>query len=126
MKLLYPPEHFDWPANWQPFADQSRWREWASVMLELGEFKGDSKVPEMLPAELQRECCPEHPLYGRTCVPVAAAVDDPNEFLFITNNPAVPIAFVHLTWSRESTAAFPYTVGYATWEEFHRAWIKQQ
>jgi hypothetical protein len=122
--MLFPPEHFEWPAPWQPFVEDASWLEWANLMVDFGKSKENAKIPATVPAELQRECCAEHPLYGRVCVPIAQSLAYPDDFLFITDNPEMPIAFVHLTWSRESNAMFPYTVGYASWEEFRVAWSR--
>jgi hypothetical protein len=42
--------------------------------------------------------------------------------LFATDNPAAPVAFVHLTFKAETDPRWPYTVGYAGWEAFRAAW----
>ncbi|WP_152049224.1 hypothetical protein [Tautonia marina] len=121
--LSYPPDGSDLPEPWEPIADESRSLEFPRVM---GELFGGYEADASLSAELQRECCPAHPLRDRTCVPVAAARDDPNEFLFVTDHPEYAIAFVHLTWSVERDRMFPYTVGYGSWEAFRRAWQKSR
>ena len=117
--LLYPPEGYVWPKPWEAIAVESRCLEFPQVM---GEVFGGYEAAPSLPAELQRECCPDHPLHGRLCVAVAQASDDPNEFVFVTDNPKLPIAFVHLTWTVERSPTFPYTVGYPSWQEFRVAW----
>jgi hypothetical protein len=117
--LSYPEAGFDWPEPWGPIDDETRCLEFARIMNEVF---GDYEAASTLSAELQRECCPAHPLHGRRCAPVAAARDDPNEFLFVTDHPEYPIAFVHLTWSVETDPMFPYTVGYRSWEAFGLAW----
>ncbi|MFN0019378.1 MAG: hypothetical protein ACKVP0_14025 [Pirellulaceae bacterium] len=40
----------------------------------------------------------------------------------MTENPEMPIAFVHLTFRAEDDPAWPYTVGYNSWEEFQKSW----
>ena len=117
--LSHPPPEFDWPKPWEPISAESRCLEFPRIM---GEVFGDYETAPSLSAELQRECCPAHPLHGRSCMAVAAARDDPNEFVFLTDHPAFPIAFVHLTWSVEKDPMFPYTVGYASWKAFEMAW----
>lgn len=117
--LSYPPPDFDWPAPWEPIADESRSLGFPRVM---GEVFGGYEAAASLSAEPQRECCPAHPLHGRTCVPVASARDDPNEFLFATDHPEYALAFVHLTWAVERGPVFPYTVAYGSWEAFELAW----
>jgi hypothetical protein len=121
--FLYPPAGYDWPKPWGPITAESRCLEFPQIMGNL--FGGYDAAPT-LAAELQRECCPEHPLHGRSCVAVARADDDPNEFVFVTDNPEFPIAFVHLTWAIERSPTWPYTVGYRSWEEFQAAWAADE
>lgn len=73
--------------------------------------------------ELQKETSLGHPLHGVTCHVVAFNTGDPNEFLFATDSPAAPLAFVHLTWRTESDPNWPYTVCYPGWGEFRTAWL---
>ena len=95
-----------WPEPWQPLPLPNRW---------LGLVKS-------LEVELQAEVCPAHPLHRVECRPVGWNSEDPNEFLFATARPGMPLAFVHLTWKPENDPAWPYTVGYPTWEAFRTAW----
>jgi hypothetical protein len=92
----------------------------------MGSLFGGHDAAPTLAAELQRECCPEHPLHGRTCIAVARARDDLNEFVFVTDHPKYPIAFVHLTWTVERSPAFPHTTGYGSWDEFRIAWTAEE
>lgn len=117
--LLHPPAGYKWPKPWEPIASESSCLEFPQVMAEVF---GGYEAAGSLAAELQRECCVEHPLHGRSCVAVGQSSSDPNEFIFVTDNPDFPIAFVHLTWSVERTLTFPYTIGYRSWEEFESAW----
>ncbi len=73
-----------------------------------------------LAKELQRELCLGHPLYGCKCQAVAYS-EEPNQYddvIFLTNHPEYPIAFVHLTWKKETSPDFPFTFGYKTWDSF--------
>ena len=115
----YPPLKYDWPEPWEAICDESRCLEYPRIMAEVF---GDHETAPSLATELRRECCPGHLLHGRSCVPVAANRDDPNEFVYLTDHPDCPIAFVHLTWSVESSPIFPYAIGYAGWEAFDLAW----
>lgn len=82
-----------------------------------------TEPPEpFLVAELQREICPGHLLHGRSCQAVAQSADDPNEFVFATDHAEFPVAFVHLTWSVETSPTFPYAVGYSSWQSFKEEW----
>lgn len=117
------PAGYVWPKPWKPIVSELGCLEYPQVM---GAVFGGYDTASTLSAELQRECCTEHPLHGRSCVAVARAGDDPNEFVFVTDNPEFPIAFVHLTWSVERSPTFPFTVGYRSWEEFQTAWAADE
>ncbi len=100
------PSDFSWPASWKPLPLPEGW-------------------PGLIPSaevELQSELCPEHPLFGVACRAVAFNADNENEFLFATDNPTTPLAFVHLTFQAESDPKWPYPVSYSGWEEFRAAW----
>lgn len=77
---------------------------------------------ESIETELQSEVCPGHLLYRVKCRAVAFNADDTNEFLFVTDNPTVPLAFVHLTYKAETDPVWPYTIPYHGWEVFWMAW----
>ena len=49
---------------------------------------------------------------------VAYCSADPNEFLFVTNDPEQPIASVHLTWEVEHDPKWPYTTIYGSLEDW--------
>lgn len=100
------PDDFDWPAGWRPLPLPDGW---------LGQA-GSAE------AELEREVSSGHPLFGMTCRAVGFHADDPNEFLFATDSPAAPLAFVHLTWKAERDPTWPYTISYPGWEAFRDAW----
>ena len=103
------PDNFDWPYPWAPLPFPQGW---------LGKV-------ESVEAELQSEVCPDHPLYREKCKVVARNAEDPNEFLFVTSNPEMPLAFVHLTWKAERDPTWPYTVGYSGWDTFRQAWLTE-
>lgn len=101
------PNGFEWPAPWKPLPLPAGW---------LGLVRSAE-------AELQSEVCPGHRLYRVECRTVAFNADDVNEFLFATDDPAAPVAFVHLTFQAETDPRWPYTVTYAGWEAFRAAWL---
>jgi hypothetical protein len=100
------PDGFDWPAGWRALPVPDGW---------LG-LAGSAEV------ELARELAPGHPLHGATCRAVGFNADNPNEFLFVTDRPAVPLAFVHLTWRAGHDPSWPCTSGYPSWEAFQADW----
>jgi hypothetical protein len=81
---------------------------------------------ESVEVELQSEVCAGHPLYSESCRVVGWNTEDPNEFLFVTANAEMPLAFVHLTWKSESDPTWPFTVGYPGWDAFRLAWNAEE
>ena len=71
-----------------------------------------------LEGELRREICHGHPLYGYRVKAIAYSEEIDDDILFETDKPGYPYAFVHLTWNREKTPDFPFTVLYSTYEAF--------
>jgi hypothetical protein len=68
--------------------------------------------------EIHREIAPEHVLAG---VPVNAIArrQDCDDVLFVTSDPAKPLALVHLAWhGREATPEWPWTVIFKNWQEW--------
>lgn len=104
-----PPDDFDWPTPW-------------NLMPVPEGYHGLVRSPE---DELQSETCVGHLLFNIRCRAVAWNAADPNEFLVVTESPAIPIAFVHLTFQAESSPMWPYTVCYKTWHEFRESWKEQ-
>jgi hypothetical protein len=100
--LQGPADDYDWPGSWRPLADEPF-------------------VPT-LDAELQREVGPGHPLYRVACRAMGRNLEDDDEFVFATASPAMPVAFVHLTWQVERSPRYPYTMGFLSWEEFRWSW----
>jgi hypothetical protein len=116
-----PPDGFEWPDLWEPIPAGDDWFGYPRVMTEVF---GDPPPDRTLVGELQREVCPGHPLYGVVCVTVGRNREDPNEFLFMTNRPGMPLVFVHLTWAMERDPTFPWVQGYESWEAFRAAWAE--
>ena len=100
------PDGFKWPAGWKPLPLPDGW---------VG-LAGSAE------AELAREVSSGHPLHGAICRAVGFNGDDPNEFLFATDRPAAPLAFVHLTWQAERDPGWPFAEVYAGWAAFRTAW----
>ena len=92
--MIEMPVGFQWPGLWRPFPLPSSW---------LG------LVPSA-ENELQSETCAGHVLHRVVCRAVAYNAGDVNELLFVTDDPAVPLAFVHLTFRAEIDSIWPYTV----------------
>jgi hypothetical protein len=114
-----PPDGFVWPDPWEPIPDGDDCLGYARITAEVL----DEPPPDAtLTGELQRELCPGHPLYRARVVAVGRNRHDPNEFLFRTARPGMPLAFVHLTWAVEKTPTFPWVQGYESWEAFRAAW----
>jgi len=107
------PEGFDWPPPWKPLPFPEGW---------LGRVGRVSSAEE----ELKREVGPGHVLLGRTCRAVAYNPKHCDEFLFVTDDPLNPLAFVHLTWQIERDPTWPYTITYAGWVAFWLAWTESQ
>ena len=81
---------------------QSKWLEpWSQVENDSG-----------LEDELKREVSPRHPLYGIEAKAIARGRED--DFLFALADGRC--ALVHLTWKRESSADWPWTVFFADFE----------
>ncbi len=106
MPIARVPDNFPWPASWKP------------LPLACGGL-GLARSAE---AALQSEVCPGHPLYRVACRAVAFHARDPNEFLFATDHPWVPVAFVHLRLRAEADPRWPYTILYSGWGEFLATW----
>ena len=117
--LSGPPEDFRWPDPWRPIIRT----EAGTEVIAPQPFAPDP-ASFTLEAELQHEVGLDHPLHRVECRAVARSLDHPDEFLFVTAHPLFPIAFVHLTWAVEGNPAFPYTVGYSSWEAFRAAWTE--
>jgi hypothetical protein len=117
------PEHdsFQWPAPWAPVGSEA---QRLGLPRARNAIFGSDAPADSLAEELRREVCAGHPLFGHTCTPVAYNREDENEFVFVTSNPAMPVAFVHLTWEVEARPSFPWTAGYQSLEHFASDWIK--
>ncbi len=89
--------------------------------------KIDAQTAEALQAELKRETCPEHPLYGQECKAIAR-LKGRDDVLFVMCGPKCRYAQVQLTWNVESDPKFPLTTihasleGWSSWEEWLAQW----
>jgi hypothetical protein len=74
-----------------------------------------------LEAELKREVCSLHPLFGLTVVCIARR-EGRDDFLFSLPTHSKPLAVIHLTWSKEKTTDFPWTTLFESAEDFTANW----
>jgi hypothetical protein len=109
------PPNFVWILPWAPL------EEVASLPPNI---LHDQTYSQWLAAELQREVCEGHGLFGASVEAVGFNKCDPNEFLFVTDQPKMPFAFVHLTWTAETNPTWPWMMGFASTAEL-RAWMKE-
>jgi hypothetical protein len=86
-----------------------------------GWFEVADKEATSFEAELKKEVCALHPLYGHQ-VRCLARRRDRDDFLFASPTSSRPIAAVHLTWSAEKTAVFPWTIFFESEEDFSQNW----
>jgi hypothetical protein len=117
--LSGPPKDFRWPPPWRPLGEA----EAATDVIVPQPFASDPAA-FTFEAELQHEVGPGHPLHRVECRAVARSREHPDELVFVTAHPAMPNAFVHLTWGVERDPTFPYTFGYASWAAFAAAWAE--
>jgi hypothetical protein len=69
----------------------------------------EKEKSEQFVAELRREMCPGHALYG-LAVSTVAQRDDRDDFLFSLDDGSSRIAVVHLTFQKETSPEWPSTV----------------
>ena len=109
------PSEFEWRTPWIPIDDPTLIEEFGPIFADPDENAAPAPT---LAEELHREMPKGHLLYGLKVKAVAFCVADHNEFLFVTNDPNKPIAWVHLTWSVESDRKWPFTCIYRTIAEW--------
>lgn len=75
-------------------------------MKKLGQWR-DIEVEEAtaLQAELKRELCPDHPLYGQEAEPWLISWPDKDVAFAL---PDGRVALVHLTYNRETSPDYPF------------------
>ncbi len=73
-----------------------------------------------LVAELKHEVPSGHPLHGVPVLALAENIAAYDDFLFQLEDGTGRVAFVHLTWKKESNPEFPFTVIYQAIEDFFR------
>ena len=77
------------------------------------------RAPGFYEAELQRELSPGHVLCGAKVAAIALRVDR-DDVLFEVQDAMIPLAVVHLTWQKESSALWPVARLYQSWEQWVR------
>ena len=72
-------------------------------------------TPSGLEAELEKEICSAHPLFGRKAISVGRREDCDDVLFFLPDNPS-PLAVVRLTWTgkRETNPKWPHTTFYSS------------
>ena len=105
------PKTFTWLSPWHPIEDER----------SHPGLRGASSEEPSLVKELEREMPQGHVLSGLSLKAIAYCSADPEEFLFLSNDPKKPIACVHLTWKKETNPQWPHTDIYESAEE----WLAQ-
>jgi hypothetical protein len=100
------------PKDWEEITDDA-------VVLDFGR-KINPEVASDVLSELQREICPQHPLFGVECRPIAWNIATKRHFLFVKNNNAMPLVSVHFTWHEETCEGYPAFSAFADFEDFLR------
>jgi hypothetical protein len=82
----------------------------------------EEEVARSLLAELERETCSSHCLYGNAIKAIARRIDC-DEVLFLTRFTDRPLAVVHLTWrsNTELDPTWPYTEYFCDWKQWSQA-----
>jgi hypothetical protein len=70
-----------------------------------------------LESELAREVSTQHPLSGKRAVAVARRHDNDDVLFFLPDGPQ-PLAVVHLTWRREQSSEWPWTVFFSSLQDW--------
>lgn len=111
------PAQFPWLDPWAPLWDP-RAQSLYSLALEAS---GRHDVAELLTEELRSELCPQHPLYPTSFQVVGFCLDDMDDVLVVTDNAALSIACVHLTWQFEKSPDWPHFAAYRSLSD----WVVQ-
>ena len=112
-----PPEGFEWPAPWEPIPPGDTCLGYPRITAEVF---GRESPADTLSQELQREVSPAHPLYQAVCSAVGRNREDPNEFLFLTDHPRMPLAvIVGLVSKGLRVRDFDDKDSYMVWSEQH-------
>ena len=80
---------------------------------------GPDQAPGFHVAELEKEVCRGHVLYGVKATAVALRVDR-DDVLFELSGAEKPLAVVHLTWKKEISLLWPLTDFFESWEQWVR------
>ena len=70
-----------------------------------------------LEGELAREVSAGHPLHNVKAISVGRRIDV-DDVLFFLPEHSQPLAVVHLTWTKESSAKWPWTVFYSSVDDW--------
>ncbi|PHR98986.1 MAG: hypothetical protein COA78_25550 [Blastopirellula sp.] len=118
MFKLHP--EFKWLAPWAKLDDDADWAvlldNWGQAEIESGKT-----IANTLVKELRREMPPGHRLEKCKLKVVARCTADHNVFLLATDDPAAPLAMVHLTWKKEKDLRWPHAELFASLED----WVTQ-
>ncbi len=93
---------FEWLGRWRPLAvpDRSQFEE-----------------------ELYRELAPGHPLQGLQVTTLGRKYGY-DDFLFLVYSDPPQLAFVHLTWQKETTPKWPYVELFGSAEEWVEGYMR--
>lgn len=86
-----------------------------------GWFEVSEKEGTGFEAELKKEVCALHPLHGQQARCIGRRKDR-DDYLFLFPASSRPVAVVHLTWSVEKTADFPWTTFFESEDDFSQNW----
>ncbi len=75
-------------------------------------------------AELARELCPQHPLFGLVAQALAKKKGR-DDFLFAIEGTDAPYYVVHLTWRKEHSPLWPAATSFASKEDFLHHWQRR-
>jgi hypothetical protein len=77
-----------------------------------------------LESELAQEVSEQHPLFGKRAVAVARRHDNDDVLFFLPDRPQ-PLAVVHLTWRREQSPEWPWTVFFSSLQDWVERCMKR-
>lgn len=110
------PDSFEWREPWTAITDPRAKSVYRFVIAEHA--TGD--VSQALIDELRDEMCPEHPLYSASLRVAAFCTSDTDDILYLTDQVAMPIVCVHLTWEKETSSQWPHFDSYGSLDEWRQ------
>ena len=96
-----------------------------NVELPPGWIAVSSELAANLEAELHRELPKGHQLCGRQLRAIARRQDQ-DDVLFRSATDDGSLFCVHLTWSKERDPQWPWTVRYASLDDFRERWLREE